>query len=57
MADLDSDEDHTGSDSGDARGAGEGLGRDDHLRLLDPTARTAAAARWRYSSQFHSDEL
>jgi hypothetical protein len=42
MADLDSDEEHTGSDRGDGCGAGECVGCNGHLRLLDPTAHAAA---------------
>src|SRR3954462_3138606 len=51
MADLTPMRIATGSDRGDACGAGESVVCDGHLRLLDPAAGAAGAARWRSSSQ------
>ena len=53
--DLDGDEQQASGDRGQAGRSGEFGGGDGHVRLLGPAARAAAAARWRYSSQSHSD--
>ena len=55
VVDLDGDEQQASGDRGQAGRSEEFGGGDGHVRLRGPAARAAAAARWRYSSQSHSD--